>query len=131
MRSKYTLILVAAMLAAISMFGQASAAVASKSTPAKQVQRSHGGDAAVVKALNLTKDQMAKLQRINQDAQKQVMALRADKKLSQAQQSAKMRSVMSAVSQKSMAVLTPAQVAKLKQMRSQANKAGQGAGKKK
>jgi Spy/CpxP family protein refolding chaperone len=115
-RSKSILILAAAMLCAISMFGQPAIAAA-KGVPAKQVQRSqHGGD-AMVKALNLNKNQVAKLRRINQGAQKQIMALKVDKKLSQAQKSAKMRSIIMAVNQKSMAVLTPAQVAKLKQLR--------------
>jgi Spy/CpxP family protein refolding chaperone len=120
-RSKFILILAAVMLCAISMLGQ-PAAVAAKGAPVKQVRRS--GDADVAKVLNLTKAQIAKLDRLKADTMKQVQAVNVDKRLSQDQKKTRSQGIIVSFQKKFMAVLTPAQVAKLKQIQSQENKAG-------
>ena len=124
MKRKYILILTAAMLGAISVFGQPSA-VASTSKPTKQVQRAGNGDARGMQALKLTKEQVAKLDRLKQDAGKQMAAVSGDKRLSQDQKKVKMQRIMISAQKKFMAMLTPEQVKKLSQMKAQPNKSVQ------
>jgi Spy/CpxP family protein refolding chaperone len=105
----------AAPLAAVQNMNPAPSVAA---TPASVRARSHFGPLAMMKqSLNLTDEQVQKLEPVMKDQQAKVAALRKDTTLSRQDRVAKLKQVGESASAKLKAVLTPEQLAKWQSMR--------------
>src|SRR6185369_4408325 len=110
MRNQLT-IFIAGLTLSATMWAQAV------QTPVKPGGKGARGPGRMFHGLNLTEDQRAKVQTLFQNEHSQIQALRSNTALTEEQKKQQMRELRKNDHQQLLAVLTPEQQAKLKQMR--------------
>ncbi len=111
MRTRFT-ILIAGLALATTMWAQAG----STPVPAERAKHARGPE-RMFQALNLTDDQKAKVQTILQGERSQIQALRNNTSLTDEQKKQQIRELRKNDHQQLLAVLTPEQQAKMKELR--------------
>ena len=122
MKRRIILIGIAIVMAAGSVFAQTGAPSLAGKARAKQVQSQCGKAARraivkrLLKQLDLTADQKAKIRELNKQAVGQIKAVKADTSLTLQQKIAKVREIRKAEWQQIKGLLTPEQLQKLQDL---------------
>ena len=115
--NKPTLIALVASAFAVSLAANVSFAAAPIAGGASAVAPAHKHDGHILKELGLTRDQMKSIKAIRATAKAQAESIKTDTTLTEADKKLKIKALRKETRSQIEAILTPDQIAKLKQLR--------------